>query len=240
MELNADFSRRVAIHAARLGWTPSPVAGVERRMLDRIGEEVARATSIVRYAPQSRFCAHTHGGGEEFFVLEGVFQDEEGDFPAGTYVRNPPTSHHTPGSAPGCVILVKLWQFDLADRTPVRIDTVARPYAPDPERPEVEIMPLFRDGREDVRLERWRPGAAVALPVPGGAEILVLDGGFEEGGERFERQSWLRLPCGSALRATAGPAGCTAWVKSGHLRHLPRAPAAPQIQPALDLDSIIR
>ena len=84
MELNADFSQRVVVHAARLAWVPSPIAGVERRMLDRIGDEVARATSIVRYAPHSHFSAHTHGGGEEFFVLEGVFQDEHGDFPAGS------------------------------------------------------------------------------------------------------------------------------------------------------------
>src|SRR5262252_7233867 len=123
MNLNSDFGARAAIHAARLDWTPSPIPGVDRRMLDRIGDEVARATSIVRYAPHSRFAPHTHGGGEEFLVLEGVFQDEHGDHPAGTYVRNPPTSSHTPGSEPGCTIFVKLWQFDPDDRTPVRIDT---------------------------------------------------------------------------------------------------------------------
>jgi anti-sigma factor ChrR (cupin superfamily) len=226
MELNADFSTRVAIHAARLGWTPSPIAGVDRRMLDRIGDEVARATSIVRYAPASRFPAHTHGGGEEFFVLEGVFQDEHGDYPAGSYVRNPPTSRHTPGSAPGCVLFVKLWQFDPDDRTPVRIDTGKARYTPAAGRPGVEIMPLFRDGSEEVRLERWAPGAAVALDLPGGAEILVLDGNFAEGGERFEPQSWLRLPAGSVLRAEAGPAGAVAWVKTGHLLHPAAAPPA--------------
>jgi anti-sigma factor ChrR (cupin superfamily) len=227
MELNADFSRRAAIHAARLAWTPSPIAGVERRMLDRIGDEVARATSIVRYAPQSRFSAHTHGGGEEFLVLEGVFQDEHGDYPAGSYVRNPPTSHHTPVSAPGCVLFVKLWQFDPEDRVHLRIDTTGTPYVPAPGRPGVEIMPLFGDRSEDVRLERWRPGAATRLAVPGGAEFLVLDGDFEEGGERFERQSWLRLPSGAVLEATAGPAGCKLWVKAGHLGHVRAAPTAP-------------
>jgi len=227
MELNADFSRRAAIHAARLAWTPSPIAGVERRMLDRIGGEVARATSIVRYAPESRFSAHTHGGGEEFLVLEGVFQDEHGDYPAGSYVRNPPTSHHTPGSAPGCVLFVKLWQFDPADRVHLRTDTGRTPYVSAPDRPGVEIMPLFGDPSEDVRLERWRPGAATRLAVPGGAEFLVLDGDFEEGAECFERQSWLRLPSGSVLKAAAGPAGCTVWVKTGHLRHVRAAPTAP-------------
>src|SRR6201993_3091070 len=117
MNLNSDFAARAAVHAGRLDWTPSPIPGVDRRMLDRIGDEVARATSIVRYAPHSRFPSHTHGGGEEFLVLDGVFQDEHGDYPAGTYVRNPPTSSHTPGSQPGCTIFVKLWQFDPSDRT---------------------------------------------------------------------------------------------------------------------------
>jgi ChrR Cupin-like domain len=112
MNLNSDFRARAAVHAARLDWTPSPIPGVDRRMLDRIGDEVARATSIVRYAAYSHFSPHTHGGGEEFLVLEGVFQDEHGDYPPGTYVRNPPTSSHTPGSEPGCTIFVKLWQFD--------------------------------------------------------------------------------------------------------------------------------
>ena len=116
MQLNADFTRRVAVHAADLAWTPSPIAGVERRMLDRVGGEVARATSIVRYAPNSCFSAHTHDGGEEFLVLEGIFSDEPGDFPAGTYIRNPPTSRHTPGSRSGCTIFVKLWQFRLDDQ----------------------------------------------------------------------------------------------------------------------------
>ena len=109
--LNADFDKRVALHAADIPWQASPMAGVERRMLDRIGDEVARATTIVRYAPGSQFSAHVHTGGEEFLVLEGVFQDEFGDFPAGSYIRNPPGSKHTPGSEPGCTILVRDVRF---------------------------------------------------------------------------------------------------------------------------------
>jgi hypothetical protein len=226
MELNADFSQRVAIHAASLPWMPSPMAGVERRMLDRIGDEVARATSIVRYAPNSHFSPHTHGGGEEFLVLEGVFQDEHGDYPAGSYVRNPPTSSHKPGSQPGCVIFVKLWQFDPDDRTDVRIETGKKPFTPAPGRPGVEIMPLFRDAREEVRLELWAPDAQVDLPVPGGAEILVLAGGFADGQEDFSTQSWLRLPARAALHAKAGAEGCRVWVKAGHLATAPKFASA--------------
>lgn len=217
MKLNADFSKRVVVHAARLPWVPSPMAGVERRMLDRIGDEVARATSIVRYASGSHFSPHTHGGGEEFLVLDGVFQDEHGDFPAGCYIRNPPTSSHTPRSLPGCTIFVKLWQFDPADRTHVRIDTGKMPYLPDPRRAGLEVMPLFQDGWESVRLERWAPNAEIDLVATGGMELLVLDGGFSDESESFEPLSWLRLPPGATARASAHASGCRVWVKTGHL-----------------------
>lgn len=224
MELNANFDERAVVHAASLDWIASPIAGVDRRMLDRIGAEKARATSIVRYAPESRFSSHVHTGGEEFLVLEGVFQDEHGDFPAGSYIRNPPESSHTPGSELGCTILVKLWQFDLADRTHVRIDTNKMPFVALAERPGVEIMPLFRDEREDVRLERWAPGATIELGGHEGFEAFVLDGAFEEGAENFVRDSWLRLPKGQALNATAGPTGAKIWVKSAHLARPQTAP----------------
>lgn len=217
MELNADFTRRVAVHAAGQPWVASPMPGVERRMLDRIGEEVARATSLVRYAPDSRFSRHVHGGGEEFLVLEGTFQDEHGDYPAGSYLRNPPTSSHTPGSSEGCTIFVKLWQFDPGDRTEIRLDSRRIAPVPAPGRPGVELVPLFSDSREEVRLELWQPGAAVALEAPGGLEILVLQGGFREGGEAFAPWSWLRLPAGARLLAEAGPQGARLWAKSGHL-----------------------
>jgi len=202
------------------------MAGVERRMLDRIGDEVARATSIVRYAPASHFSRHVHGGGEEFLVLDGVFQDEHGDFPAGTYVRNPPTTAHTPGSAPGCTLFVKLWQFDPDDRVGVRRDTNGLSFSPEPGRPGVEAATLFRDRQEAVRLERWAPHAKVDAAMPGGCEILVLEGGFTEGDETFLPQSWLRLPKAARLQAEAGPAGCRLWLKTGHLAEDPKGPVA--------------
>lgn len=226
MQLNADFTQRAVVHAATFDWTPSPIAGVERRMLDRIGGEVARATSIVRYAPHSHFSRHTHAGGEEFFVLEGVFQDEHGDYPAGSYVRNPPTSAHTPASEPGCTILVKLWQFDATDRTQVRIDTTKRAYQRDPLRAEVAVMPLYQDGHEVVALERWRAGTQVSLRSMAGLELIVLDGNFTDGSDWFHYQSWLRLPPGAMVRAQAGPQGCRVWIKTGHLARKQRIPTA--------------
>ncbi len=227
MELNADFTKRVAMHGADIPWKASPMAGVDRRMLDRLGDEVARATSIVRYAPSSSFSPHVHTGGEEFLVLEGVFQDEHGDFPAGSYIRNPPESSHTPSSAPGCTIFVKLWQFDLDDRTHVRIDTSERQFEPAAGRPGVEILPLHHDDREEVRLEQWTAGQTVELNAPGGLEVLVLDGGFTERGEKFAAQSWLRLPASAKLQAKTSSDGARVWIKSGHLREPPRPPQQP-------------
>lgn len=225
MELNADFAQRAVVHGAQTAWLSSPTAGVDRRMLDRIGGEVARATTIVRFAPQSRFPRHVHTGGEEFLVLDGVFEDEHGAFPAGSYIRNPPQSAHTPGSGPGCTIFVKLWQFDLADRTHVRIDTTKARYLPDPDRAGVSVLPLFNDAREDVVMERWAPGAEVALNASAGLEVLVISGGFAESGEAFAPQSWLRLPKGAGAAVIAGPEGATVWIKRDHLAEEPRAPA---------------
>ncbi|MCL6683215.1 cupin domain-containing protein [Sphingomonas sp. SE158] len=186
-------------------------------MLDRVGDEVARATSIVRYAPRSAFSSHTHDGGEEFLVLDGVFQDEHGDYPAGTYVRNPPASHHAPRSESGCTIFVKLRQFDLEDDAQIRLDTTSVPLMAVADRPGVGIVPLFRNRHEDVRLEIWSPGATVAIGDRGGIEVLVLEGGFRLDDVQFKTQSWIRLPPGDSVICKVGKAGCKVWVKSGHL-----------------------
>ena len=111
MRINHDLIQPVRVQAAKLDWIPRPAVGVDRRMLFRIGGEVARATSIVRYAPGSAFPRHTHSGGEEIVVLEGTFQDEHGEYPAGSYFRNPPGTSHIPASEDGCIIFVRLWQF---------------------------------------------------------------------------------------------------------------------------------
>jgi len=211
MDLNTDFSKRVIVHSDQLEWSASPMPGVDRRMLDRIGGEVARATSIVRYAPGSKFSPHTHTGGEEFIVLDGVFQDEHGDFPAGTYVRNPPTTSHTPGSDEGCTIFVKLWQFDMEDRTQFSVNMA--------EVAQSGVAVLHKDAFETVTYHTLLPGMELARDIPGGAEILVLDGSLSEGGDQLGKGGWLRLPERARLNAVAGEAGVTIWMKTGHLPH---------------------
>ncbi len=228
MELNADFSKRAAVHAAKLPWQKSPMKGVERRMLDRIGDEVARATSIVRYAPNSHFSPHTHTGGEEFLVLDGIFQDEYGDYPSGNYVRNPPQSSHTPRSEKGCIIFVKLWQFEMSDRTQINIDTNTMVLNEHPGRKGISTIELFQDDREDVSIEKWPAGTKLDLKSRHGLEILVLDGGFREAGEEFSPQSWLRLPQNINTQASVGPAGCRLWIKRHRLVMQPTMKQGPQ------------
>ena len=216
MNINADFTRRAVVYSEELPWVDSPLPGVQRRMLERDGDEVARATSVVRYAPNSAFSAHTHGGGEEFLVLEGVFSDEHGDFGPGMYVRNPPGSRHTPKSAPGCTILVKLRQMTADDQEYVRIDTTSAPWQPG-EVAGLEVMPLHRHGSERVQLVRLAPGTR--LPPhrhPGGEEIFVLEGAFADEEGRYPKGAWLRTPPGS-MHEVISEGGCTLYVKTGHL-----------------------
>lgn len=216
MELNADFKTRVVVHSEQLEWLASPMPGVDRRMLDRIGGEVARATSIVRYAPGSKFSEHTHTGGEEFIVLDGVFQDEHGDFPEGTYVRNPPTTAHTPGSEAGCTIFVKLWQFDMDDRNQFR-KTMAEHLAAPVD--GIATAQLHRDARETVSYSQLDAGATLKITDAGGIELLVIDGWVAESSETLAKGAWLRLPEGHHLSAQAGPEGAKLWIKTGHLPH---------------------
>ncbi len=214
MELNSDFSQRVLVHSREEPWQASPMPGVDRRMLDRIGDEVARATTIVRYAPGSKFSAHTHTGGEEFIVLDGVFQDEHGDFPTGTYVRNPPTTSHTPGSDEGCTIFVKLWQFDMEDRNQFRKDMAEQLGT---KVDGVASAELHRDGREVVSYHAIDAGATLSVSAEGGIELLVIDGNLSESGDILQKGSWLRLPEGQDLKAVGQDSGAKVWIKTGHL-----------------------
>ena len=220
MNINAEFNKRVVVHSEDLEWMASPMAGVYRRPLDRVGGEVARATTIVKYDPGSHFSAHVHTGGEEFIVLDGVFQDEHGDFPAGSYIRNPPQSKHTPGSEPGCTIFVKLWQFDMEDRTHVRLNMNRMASVPHKEFLGVSVTPLYADEHEDVSFFTLEPNATLVVDAKAGAEALVLAGSITEKNDVLKKHSWLRVPEGGTIHAKAGTEGARLWVKTGHMNRV--------------------
>lgn len=220
MQLNSDFNDLVIVKASQLDWIASPTSGIDRKPLYREGDEIARATSIVRYAPGSAFPAHTHSGGEEILVLDGVFQDEHGDYPKGSYLRNPPGTRHSPASLLGCTIFVKLWQFRADDNIQIASDGTNR------DRSDANINSetahsetLFSNEHETVTLKSYPPKASMDIFSDTGLELLILSGNPVIDGQTLDRLSWIRLPVGAVLQGTAGSSGTRVWMKQAPLRH---------------------
>lgn len=218
MRLNADFSRRAVVTPEAYRWVDSPTPGVERMMLDRIGEEVARATSLVRYAPNSTFPTHEHGGGEEILVLEGEFADEHGRYPVGTYLRNPIGTSHAPWAGrQGTILFVKLHQFSPRDTDRKVIDTRSADWQPGQEE-GLEVMPLHDFEGEQVALVKWAPNTRFQpRGQRGGEEVLVLEGTLHDEHGSYPAGSWLRSPHRSRHTPFTGQDGALTYVKMGHL-----------------------
>jgi anti-sigma factor ChrR (cupin superfamily) len=219
--LNTDFTRRVVMHTAEMDWQASPSPSVWRKRLDLMDGEYSRVTSVVRYAAESSFHAHGHPAGEEILVLESVFSDEHGDYPAGSYLLNPKGFRHTPFSRAGCVLFVKLCQYGGDGRDKIAVDTRAEPWMAG-NHSGLEVLPLYSalDWPETMCLERLAPGTVLPSEVvPGGKEIFVLEGQLDDEDGSYEAGAWLRLPPGSR-HAPRSAEGCTYYVKRGHLAEM--------------------
>jgi anti-sigma factor ChrR (cupin superfamily) len=215
-QVRADLSKRVVVDTEALDWESSPSPGVMRRKLDRHGSEVGRVTSIVQYAAESSFPEHTHDGGEEIYVLEGVFSDATGDYPEGTYLRNPIGSSHAPSSKEGCTIFVKLHQFEARDTEDLAIATPACEFLPG-QVDGLTVLPLHSFKGESTALVRWAPQTHfLAHSHFGGEEILVLEGVFSDEHGDYPRGTWIRSPHLSRHKPFS-ESGCLIYVKTGHL-----------------------
>lgn len=191
--LNMNFDIRLAIETQSEPWQASPSSTVWRKPLEREAKESGHTTSVVKYEAGASFKQHSHPLGEEIFVLEGVFSDEHGDYPAGTYIRNPHGSKHSPFSKEGCVILVKLNQFDKRDLEEVRVNTNTTPWLQG--QGGLQVMPLHQFEHESVALVKW-PANEVFKPHRhfGGEEIFVLSGTFKDEHGSYPQGTWLRSP----------------------------------------------
>lgn len=218
--LNGDLAARVVVDAQSLPWTASPSGTVWRRRLHLVGApESGQVTSIVRYEPGSSFPMHDHPGGEEILVLEGVFSDEHGNWPAGTYLLHPEGFRHAPFSRLGCRLFVKLRQFPGRDRRHAAIDTRAMPWETEMGR-EVKRLYAQAGYADRTYLERWRAQSTTGeRTYPHGAELLVLKGLFEDERGRYGAHTWLRLPPGSQ-HAPKTTFGCELYIKEGGFRYL--------------------
>ncbi len=213
--LNMELDKAVVIDTNEMDWEASPSAGVWRKPLAREAAEHGHTTSVVRYDAGSAFSAHAHPLGEEIFVLDGVFSDEHGDYPAGTYLRNPPGSRHSPRSEAGCVLLVKLDQFDPADLATVRLDTNRSDWLPGEGR--LEMMLLHDFAYESVVLLRWPANSRLDPHVHfGGEEIFVLSGTLYDEYGRYPAGTWLRNPHNSE-HCPYVEEESVIWIKTGHL-----------------------
>ena len=220
--MNGDLSIRAVADTTRMVWAPSPSGSVWRKRVHLVGEvESGQVTSVVRYEPRSRFPAHDHPHGEEILVLDGVFSDEHGDWPAGTYLLNPEGFRHSPFSEPGCVLFVKLRQYPSRERQHVVLDTAKLPWTASAT-PDVDVKTLYQQpGFSDVTsVERWAPGADLgATPYEQGAEFFVLEGEFADEAGAYAQGWWLRLPAGS-VHHPRSERGCTLYVKRAGLPYL--------------------
>lgn len=220
--INGDISARAVAHTGSMQWTASPSGTVWRKRVHRVGPpESGQVTSVVRYEPRSSFPSHDHPDGEEILVLDGVFSDEHGDWPAGTYLLNPEGFRHAPFSDPGCLLFVKLRQFPGRDRNHVVIQTNDRDWQPTPiagiARKPLYQQPGFPDA---MHLEYWEQGAEPgSIAYDEGVELFVLDGEFADDDGEYSQGSWLRLPRGSAHHPRSRE-GCTLYVKTGGLAYL--------------------
>jgi anti-sigma factor ChrR (cupin superfamily) len=190
---NLDFSKVVVIESQKQQWQDSPAVGVQRIPLEREAAESGHVSSIVKYAAGSKFPSHKHPKGEEIFVLEGIFSDENGDYPAGSYLRNPPGSSHAPFSKDGCTLFVKLNQFNENDLTQLAINTEQQPWLQG--QGGLRVKPLHQFEHESVALVNWPAGERFAPHKHhGGEEILVLTGEFKDEHGSYPKGTWIRSP----------------------------------------------
>ncbi len=216
IQLNSNFAQRCVVNTIALEWQPSPTQGVDRRMVERDGAEVARASSVVRYAPGSKFPSHRHDLGEEIFVLKGSFSDELGDYSQGTYIKNPPGSSHSPSTSTGCELWVKLRHLDPADMQRTVTNTHQATWYPGLVN-GLTVLPLSEFGTQHTAMVRWAPQTFFNPHRHfGGEEIFVVDGVFEDEHGRYKAGTWIRSPHMSHHQPFSRQ-GCTILVKTGHL-----------------------
>jgi len=205
-DTHIDFHLPVASHVESLDWVPSPSETVWRRTLYREGGEPGPVTSFVRFTRDSRFPPHGHPEGEEILVLEGVFSDETGDYPAGTFLLNPSGSAHSPGSREGCLLFVHLRQYAGTGRAQCALDTNAQAWRPTANERVLEKLLYSQEGfSERISLQLWHPGAHVTLPpADRHREILILQGGLDGSPGAHRATTWLRFPASHTVELHSG------------------------------------
>lgn len=252
MELHTDKTKTVLVRTSQQEWlVTSQASGVSRRLIERRGGDIARATTVVKFEPDKSFPRHVHVGGEEFVVLDGTWRDDYGNFPKYCYIRNFIGSGHQPQIGhDGCVILVKLCQMhptihpepahtawsDLGPEAVRRRGKEIRPDSGSGCMPFHELV-VFESPLETVKMLLLPGGATVRVPVPdGGREMFVVDGTFVSSLGTHDERSWCRLASqatfaetGGTFEVRVGERDVYLYSKEGHLQ-----------SPEVDLEEICK
>lgn len=217
-DVNSDLSQQVVIDTQSMPWQSSPSGTVWRKPLYREGGEFGPVTSLVRYQAGGKFRSHAHPQGEEILVLAGEFCDDHGRYPQGSYLLNPDGSQHAPYSDHGCTLLVRLRQYAGHDRPQIKLDTTQANWR----QGMVEgltVLPLYAQANytENMALVHWQPETYFARHThPGGEEIFVIEGTFEDEHGVYPQGSWIRSPHMS-IHTPFSRQGCLIYVRVGGL-----------------------
>lgn len=213
------MSIAVIVYSDAIDWQSSPSSSVSRKRFHLAGEtENGQVTSLVRYDPGAGFPSHPHPGGEEILVLSGVFSDETGDWPAGSYLLNPEGFAHAPYSESGCRLLVKLRQYSGDQPARLALDCLQSTQFEG-----VACKLLHSDAIEKTVVMKLERGQVIKNKFKGGCEGFVLDGNVNVNGADLGPNDWFRFPDGdhpegSSVRLLSQ--GCSLYLKIGAVSQL--------------------
>ena len=226
--LNADMSKQVIVRASQNEWQTSPSSTVRRKRFHLVGEpESGQVTSLVEYLPGATFHRHEHPDGEEILVLEGVFSDEAGDWPAGSWLLNPEGFAHAPFSEKGCLLFVKLRQYPGAAHLKLDWPTLPNQSKPTATKPVTvselliqgdESISIVSFGYDEVASDEEQVTREYTRQYESGVEGFVLEGEVEMNGNPLVQHDWFRLPAGASLTLASNQ--CRLYLKANNVIRL--------------------
>jgi len=189
VNFNLDISKKVVIDTTNKTNKSLSKNGITKVILEGELENSEQTSSIIEYSPNTQLQIWSHPFGEEIFVLEGIFSNKNGDYPAGTYIRNSSMISDKSFSKKGCKIFIKSNQTNSIDNTQIVIDTNISKWLKG--YGNLEVIPLY----ENTALVKWpKSEKFVQHSHYGGEEIFVLKGEFIDEHGRYPKGTWLRSP----------------------------------------------
>lgn len=213
---HADFKQRVVLDSTPLPWQNSDVTGVKIKVLEAVQSGEPRLTMLIQFDAGSFYDLRQHHGGEEFLVLEGSINDENGIYETGCYVRNPVGTRHILTSSTGCILFAKMGEFSELDREHRQIETHSESlWLPGPV-DGTSVLPLHMYDTRSVLLIRWDDDAKFKPNLhPQGEEVFVISGKLRDDEQDYTNHHWIRNPI-PHWQSWAAEKNTLVYYKNGH------------------------